>query len=224
MLTIALTGGIGSGKTSVCKIFHKIVNEKSSPISLKILDADHIARDLLSGSLSAENASLLTQIKQYFGSALFKDAHLDRAKLRQLIFSSDSKKEQLESLLHPLVYQEIFSRINQYLDKEQDENKTFIIIIAIPLLIETHSEKQFDRVLVVDSSIDLQIKRSVQRDQCSDSLIRQIIQSQVDRQTRLNSADDIIKNGEDFNHLEIQVRQLFQYYSFLALNPPCNKN
>lgn len=221
MITIALTGGIGSGKTSVCNFFQEIGETQTSHSMVKIIDADLITKNLLSGSLNAEKSSLLTQVKHLFGADCFNNNHLDRAKLRQLIFSSTTKKQKLESLLHPLIYQKIFSQIQKFSSEEewlyQQEQKCFILIIAIPLLLETQTEKQFDRILVIDTNINLQIERSIKRDDCSQDLIEKIIHSQVDRQTRLDSADDIIVNNTDFNCLYIQVEELFQLYSSLAL-------
>ena len=133
--------------------------------------------------------------------------------------------------MHPLVYKEIFSKIEVFRSKEEDHelNQTIqqkqqkqknkqplVIIIAIPLLLETHSENKFDRVLVVDSSLELQIQRSVSRDQCSRQLIEQIIASQVDRQTRLDGADDIVDNSSSPRHLYPQIKKLIAFYAALS--------
>ncbi len=239
MLTIALTGGIGSGKTTVTTLFYKLGHS----LGFHIIDADQIARDLLSGSLTDSDSdfgygygygsSALKGVYNLFGSDLFNfsqtdGTQLDRSKLRQLIFSSKKKKRQLESLMHPLVYKEIFSKIevfrskeeahelNQTAQQKQQNKQPLVIIIAIPLLLETHSENKFDRVLVVDSSLELQIQRSVSRDQCSRQLIEQIIASQVDRQTRLDCADDIIDNSSSPRHLYPQIKKLIEFYAALS--------
>lgn len=221
MLTIALTGGIGSGKTTVTSLF----SELGEALGFHIIDADQIARNLLSGSLTDDDYPALKAVYNLFGSDLFdfskNDAgQLDRPKLRKLIFSSQQKKQQLESLMHPLVYKEIFSKVKafrqQELNQEVHKKQALVIIIAIPLVLETHSENSFDRVLVIDTSIELQIERSVKRDHCPQQLIEQIIHSQIDPQTRLNCADDIIDNSSTLQYLYPQIKKLIGFYSLLS--------
>ncbi len=210
MLTIALTGGIGCGKTAVTEFFQKLTLNSEFKHSLKIIDADIIARELLAGSLnSSDKGSALRQVQQLFGAEIFDTkGYLDRKKLRVLIFSSKEKKQQLEALLHPLVYQQIFSQLRH---KSPD-----IAIIAIPLLFETKSDYNFDRILVIDIPIELQIERSSERDNCSPDLIKKIINSQVNRQTRLEQADDIIDNSGTRLELQQQVASLLKYYQSIA--------
>ncbi|MCU7798591.1 MAG: dephospho-CoA kinase [gamma proteobacterium symbiont of Lucinoma myriamae] len=213
MLTIALTGGIGSGKTAVTNLFQKNASQSKAPECLKIIDADTIARELLSGSLKDSSSAALEAVYALFGAELFNsDGRLERAQLRSLIFSSKSKKQQLEDLLHPLVYKEIDSKIKVL---AQQATNT-IVIIAIPLLFETNTESKFDRILVVDTPVELQIARSTQRDNCSSNLIKQIINSQVGRQIRLSYADDIIDNSGTLRELQLKVAALFQYYCSLV--------
>jgi len=212
MLTIALTGGIGSGKTAVTDLFQKIAAQSESPDCLKLIDADNIARELLSGSLKESSSYALQAVYQLFGSGLFNSAgQLDRRQLRSLIFSSATKKKMLEDILHPLVYKEIFSKIRAL--SQQAEHT--LVIIAIPLLLETETESHFDRILVVDVPVELQIARSSKRDDCSSDLIKQIINTQVDRQVRLNCADDIIDNSGTLIELQAKVEALFHYYCSL---------
>ncbi len=209
MLSIALTGGIGSGKTAVTDCFQKIAQQNKQTDLLTIIDADIIARELLSGSLYKSPSHALSAVQTLFGSHLFDSiGQLDRQQLRSLIFSSEPKKKQLNDLLHPLVYQEIAKKIS--IIKQQ--LKKSLIIVSIPLLFETQAENKFDRILVVDSPIELQIERSIQRDHCSAELIKRIIHSQIDRQTRLNYADDIIDNSSTLAELQKQVILIFQYY------------
>ncbi|MCP3852747.1 MAG: dephospho-CoA kinase [Gammaproteobacteria bacterium] len=214
MLTVALTGGIGSGKTAVTELFQELASEQTEPIELTIIDADIIARDLLSGSLKeAPVDSALQQVQILFGANLFnQNGFLQRDKLRSLIFSSKEKKKQLESLLHPLVYNEIFTQLSAI--------HLGIVIVAIPLLFETRAvatlKRDFDRILVIDTKEDLQIKRTLKRDNSSESIIREIIQSQVERKTRLKFADDVINNSGTLSELKSEVAHLFHKYSYLG--------
>lgn len=210
MLTVALTGGIGSGKTAVTEIFRQLGQGKG----LEIIDSDTIARQLLAGSLDESPSEALLAVYNLFGPDLFDNTErqgrqLNRLKLRELVFSSNTKKKQLEDLMHPLIYQEIFSQLAAFRHNNQLIN---IVIIAIPLLFETASEKHFDRILVIDVPEKLQIERSMQRDQCSQALIEQIIASQVSRQTRLSHADDVINNSGTLSELHEQVKKLYQFY------------
>lgn len=213
MLTVALTGGIGSGKTAVTDLFQDIASQSETPECLTIIDADTIARELLSGSLNESPSPALKAVYQLFGSKLFNSAgQLERSQLRSLIFSSKIRKQQLEDLLHPLVYKDIFSKITRL--TEQAANS--IIIISIPLLFESKTEYKFDRILVVDVPVELQITRSTQRDHCSASLIKKIINSQIERQKRLSHADDIIDNSGTLIELKSRVATLFHYYCSLV--------
>jgi len=213
MLSVALTGGIGSGKTAVTDYFQKIAQESTVADLVQIIDADIIARNLLAGSLYASPSTALSAVNALFGSHLFDSTgQLDRPQLRSLIFSSDSKKQQLNHLLHPLIYQEIAKKI--HIIQQQFEKS--LVIVSIPLLFETQAEHKFDRILLIDCPIKLQIERSMQRDHCSAELIKKIIHSQSDRHTRLTHANDIIDNSGILEELQKQVRLIFQYYCSLA--------
>ncbi len=211
MLSVALTGGIGSGKTAVGDIFYQLGKDKG----LKLLDADQIARSLLQGSLNDSPSQSLIQVRDLFGADIFHSGKLDRTRLRALIFNSPKQKKQLESILHPQVYRTILQQLNRY--RQQPDIK--IIITAIPLFFETISETgqlQFDRILVVDVPESIQIQRSMHRDQSTRGLIQQIINSQTDRNTRLTRADDIIDNSGDTKYLKSQVKKLYNFYRTLS--------
>ncbi|MCW8930050.1 MAG: dephospho-CoA kinase [Gammaproteobacteria bacterium] len=222
MLTIALTGGIGSGKTVVTNLFQELASQSRVDCELTIIDADVIARNLLAGSLKEPYSSIaLQEVKNLFGSDLFNsDGFLDRTQLRSLIFSSEEKKQQLEALLHPLVYDEIFTQIT--------EIHSGIIIVSIPLFFETNAptkvqtdnnvKSKFDRILVVDVPVKLQIERTQKRDNCQPDLVKKIIHSQVDRKVRLKYADDIIENIGNTLDLQLKVQSLLNMYYSLENN------
>ena len=216
MLTVALTGGIGSGKTAVTDLFLALASRPDFQVILKIIDADIIARNLLTGSLKESSSAALKKVCSLFGADLFdSEGYLKRDKLRALIFSSKDKKQQLEALLHPLVYDEIYSQLSNIHSEKVD-----IVIIVIPLLFETIAEAKinlkFDRILVIDIPPEIQIERSIKRDNCSAELIKEIINSQVERQIRLSHADDIIDNSGTLLELQLKIETLLQYYCSLS--------
>ena len=214
VLSIALTGGIGSGKSAVADIFCQLGKDQG----LKLIDSDQIARHLLQGSVYHSPSQALLKVKELFGDELFENdtGELNRTMLRKQVFNSPEHKKQLEALLHPLVYRSIFEQLEAY----RKLDNVHIVITAIPLFFETAYQTErsqyFDRILVVDIPEDLQLQRSITRDHCSKELIQQIIASQIDRNTRLKRADDIIDNSGTLQQLKSRVKELFQFYQKLA--------
>ena len=196
MLKIGLTGGIGSGKSTVCALFQDL--------GVNIIDADNIAKALVAPGLPA-----LTQIIDQFGKEyLLADGALDRNKLKNLIFSNKEKKQQLENILHPLIYTQISIEIQS--------SPPPYCIIAIPLLLETQKSQLFDRILVVDCSIEAQLQRVESRDKLNRAQILSIIDSQMPREQRLKWADDIIENSTNITQLAEQIKRLHNSYLLLA--------
>ncbi len=192
MLKIGLTGGIGSGKSTVSKLFEKL--------GVPVIDADVIARQIVEPGQPA-----LNQLVQTFGNQfLTADGTLDRAKLRQLVFSDPAQKQRLEELLHPLVYRKI--------EEEIELLTSAYCIICVPLLLETGMTGLVDRVLVVDCALEIQIERVKQRDRLTTEQIKSIIASQVSREERLARADDVIDNSKPATQLAEQVKKLHNLY------------
>jgi len=190
-LKIGLTGGIGSGKSTVCKLF--------AAFSIPVIDADIIARQVV-----APGQAGLAQIQQNFDDILLPDGTLDRKKLGQIIFADPAKKQCLENILHPLIYQR--------LKTEAATQPGPYVILAIPLLFETNMTDLVDRILVIDCPEDLQFQRVKQRDRLEDEQIQRIIASQSSRQERLRRADDIIDNSKSTAELAEQVKNLHNLY------------
>ena len=197
MLKIGLTGGIGSGKSTVADLFNSYFN-------IPVIDADIIAHQLVE-----PGQPTLIEIQQTFGkSILHKDGSLNRNKLRDIIFSDANSKKQLEALLHPLIYEQMQIQFNQ--------QTSAYSILCIPLLIETNMTDFVDRTLVIDCPIDTQIKRVTQRDRLTPARILSIINSQISRESRLSCADDIIDNSNLNTQLAEQVKKLHNQYLILS--------
>ena len=204
MLSIGLTGGIGSGKTAVSDIF--------GTLGVPVIDTDLIARELVEPGQPA-----LTAIVECFGPAcLTPDKRLNRAYLRQCIFTDPIAKKNLENILHPRIRTEVARRISQL--------SVPYCIVVIPLLVEINASNAayaLDRILVVDVPEDIQIERVMSRDNVSKEHAVRILQSQASRQHRLANADDIILNTGSLTELRQKIDYLHQYYLKLATNTDC---
>lgn len=196
-LVIGLTGGIGSGKTTVANLF--------ASYKVKIIDADIVARQIV-----APHSQALKQIVDCFGSHLLQaDQSLNRSQLRQLVFSDPAAKKKLEAITHPLIFKQILQQLAT--------SDSIYTILVVPLLIESKKYQQIvDRVLVVDAPPKLQISRVKKRDNSSEQQVKNIINSQIQRQQRLKQADDIILNAADVAHLTTEVAKLHHFYLQIA--------
>ncbi len=196
ILNVALTGGIGSGKSTVASEFQTF--------GIPIIDADVIAR-----TITAPGKPCLTAIVNVFGNDLLSnEGVLDRRKLGHIIFNDVIAKKKLESILHPVIYQEIEHQISKV-------NYPYCLIV-VPLLIETNATDKFDRILLVDIPEQVQLKRVVNRDKISPDTMANIIKSQAGRESRLKYADDIIDNTVAIADLKLSVRLLHEKYLTLT--------
>lgn len=197
MLVIGLTGGIGSGKSTVAELFQQL--------GVPVIDTDVIARQLVEPGQPA-----FQEIISSFDSILTADGHVDRNKLREIIFNEPDKRIELEQILHPRI-ENITKQILASLNNEY-------VVIVIPLLAENGKWPFIDRVLVVDCDPQLQLERAMKRDTATAQQISKIIQAQASRQQRLDIADDIIINNHDHSALTEQVQVLDHKYRQLAQN------
>lgn len=194
--TVALTGGIGSGKTTIANGF--------ASLGVPLVDADIIARLVVE-----PHSPGLTAIHQHFGETiLLPDGSLNRALLRDIIFKHKEEKAWLNQLLHPLIQQETQKQIQQI--------KAPYFIWVVPLLIENKLTHLADRVLVVDVTEEEQITRTMQRDNVSREHVLNILTAQASRQERLAAADDIIDNHDNNQNITDVIKQLHQHYLELA--------
>lgn len=195
MLKIGLTGGVGSGKSTVAKLFA----DKGVPV----IDADVVARELVEPGQTA-----LAAIVEAFGDAVLADGRLDRAALRARIYADPNAKKTLEGILHPKVYQSMH-------DQAEALRQPYCIF-AIPLLLETNRRDFVDRVLVIDCPEALQYERVSRRDGLDGPAIARIIAAQSSRADRLAAADDVLDNAGPPGLLRERVEALHQAYLSLA--------
>ncbi|APP05604.1 dephospho-CoA kinase [Vibrio harveyi] len=197
---IGLTGGIASGKTTVANLFKQ-------QFKIDIVDADIVAREVVEPGTHGLNA-----IIEHFGTDIVRDDQtLDRAKLREKIFSNPEEKAWVNGLLHPMIREKMIEDLEQVTSD--------YALLVVPLLVENKLDSLCDRVLVVDVEPQTQISRTVKRDNVSEEQAKAILASQASREQRLALADDVVKNNPDDPDLLLQITDLHEKY--LAM---CKKN
>ena len=196
MFTVALTGGIGSGKSTVGAEFEKL--------GIAVFDADVIAREVVEPGEPA----LAAIVAEFGPTVLDENGGLARQRLRELVFADPRKREKLEAIVHP--------RVRDRMRALVDTAPGPYCIVSIPLLFETHQGKRYDRVLVVDVPVETQISRTIRRDGSPRETIEGILAAQIDREERLRLADDILDNSGETTALRSQVTALHEKYLVLA--------
>ncbi|MGP1947304.1 MAG: dephospho-CoA kinase [Arsenophonus sp. NC-PG7-MAG3] len=195
---IGLTGGIGSGKSTV--------SDKFASLGVPIIDVDIISRQIV-----MPNTYPLNMIRQYFGSIILNnDGSLNRTKLRKKIFSNSKEKNWLNNLLHPLIHQETQRQLTLV-------NYPYVVWV-IPLLIENNLEHLANRVLIIDATPEEQIARIIKRDRINQQEAKNILSNQVSQRKRLQKANDIINNHDNNLTLNKTIAKLHQKYLQLAMN------
>ena len=191
---VAVTGGIGSGKTSATNKFNEL--------GVAVIDTDLIAHDL-----TQKNVDVLVEIKNIFGNKVFNGDTLSREKLRELVFRDEDLLRSLERILHPRIRQDVKRKL-QSVDSEY-------AIVAIPLLSKKSDYDFIDRILVIDCEERIQIQRVISRNGFSEELVRSIMSKQLSRRDRNQLADDLIENNADIDSLHTKIEKLhLNYLSF----------
>lgn len=190
--TVGLTGGIGCGKSTVTALFAKL--------GVQHVDADIVAREVVMPGTACFNA-----ICDQFGSTVLTDSGiLDRAVLRQRVFTNNTDKQWLEQLLHPAIRTELLLQLAAL-------SSPYVLLVA-PLLLENALDKYVNRVLVIDLPESMQLQRAMARDNANQQQIEAIMAAQITRAARLERADDIINNDSTVAALQTQVNRLHRFY------------
>ena len=196
MLIIGLTGGIGSGKTAASDFF--------ADAGIQVVDADIVAREVVEPGEPAWQA-----IKHRYGqSALLEDDTLNRAWLRQKVFSDPAERQWLEGETHP--------RIRESLIRQLSEASSPYAILVSPLLFESGQSELVSRILVVDVPVETQVERACARDANAEDQIRRIIAAQIPRQERLSKATEVVDNSGSPDDLYKQLQALHEKYLTLS--------
>jgi dephospho-CoA kinase len=200
---VAVSGGIASGKSSVCSLLQSF--------GIDLVDADLIARDLVQPGQPA-----LQEIAQQIGAQFIQaDGHLNRALLREHVFSDQSAKDRLEKILHPLIQAELLLLCSQ--------SKSAYVVVAIPLLSPAMRKSAYawiNRVLIVEAPKAMQLSRIVTRDEVSPTLANAMIDAQLNFSERLPMADDVIINDADLMQLRDWTTRMHKKYLALTTTPP----
>lgn len=194
MRVIGLTGGIGSGKSTVVRLFGEL--------GIHWVDADDVAREVVEPGTPA-----LAEIAAHFGPQILNaDGALDRAALRQIIFREPEQRQWLEALLHPIIRDELTRQL-----QPPDYTGPYTLLVS-PLLLETDQNTLAERVLVVDVPEAVQIERTMARDNNPRDQVERIIAAQMPRDQRLAKADDVIHNDQPLAQVRAAVEALHQRY------------
>ena len=195
-MIVGLTGGIGSGKSAAANFFQ---NE-----GITVIDADGLSREVIE-----EGTPGFVSIVEYFGSKIIdSDGSINRAQLRKEVFDDDKKKKLLESIIHPLV--------RELMEKKIAASKSPYSIIMVPLIFETNSMGNYNRILVIDCDPKLQLERAMLRDNNSKAQIEKIMGSQCSREERISIANDIIPNNDSLENLKIRSIAMHKFYLGLS--------
>lgn len=194
MTVIGLTGGIGSGKSTVARLF--------GALGVHWVDADDVAREVVEPGTPA-----LEQIAEHFGGdILLPQGGLDRAALRRIVFDATEERDWLEKLLHPIIREELSRQLHP-----ADYALPYVLLVS-PLLLETDQHELVQKVVVVDVPVDVQIQRTMVRDTNDREQVERIIAAQMPREQKLQKADDVVDNNQPMANVERQVKELHHAY------------
>ncbi|MCX7762741.1 MAG: dephospho-CoA kinase [Candidatus Kryptonium sp.] len=199
ILTVGVTGGIGSGKTTVCKFFEEL--------GAKVIYADDLAKKLME-----DDENLKSKIKKMFGEEAYIGGKLNRKFIAEIIFSNEEKKKQLESIVHPAVIKKIIAEFKKI---SKEKTHSFVIVEAA-LIFESGFDSELDYVIVVDADEEVKIKRIMERDGCSREEVLKRMKAQMNPTKKRKLADIVIQNNDDIQTLKEKVKFLYSLLQKLS--------
>ena len=191
MKKIGLTGSIGTGKSTVAKMFQEL--------GAYVIDADKIVHELL------KRKDVKEKIREAFGDVFDSKGEVDRKKLASIVFNNPEKKKILENILHPLVFQEI----NRFFKEVEKKDPKAVAIAEVPLMIETGSYKNYDKIIVVYAPEELQLKRLLEKGMSKEEAIKRI-KSQMPIDEKVKYADIVIENTSTLGDLRKKVEEVYK--------------
>lgn len=195
-LTVGLTGGVASGKSTVESMF--------AALGVPVLDADRVAREVV-----APGAPALAEIAAEFGAGMLQpDGTLDRRRMRERVFADPAERRKLEAITHP----HIRARMRDWLAAQTGP----YCMLSVAILVEARMQTLVDRVLVIDVPESVQAQRLRARDQVSAELAAQMLAAQLPRAQRLAAADDVLENAAGLDHIQACVERLHRFYLGIA--------
>lgn len=190
VIKVGITGGIGSGKSTVCKMFEKL--------GIPVYYADERAKYLMQ-----HEHHLIDEIRKTFGADIYDNGSLNRKLLSERVFNNSSKLQQLNALVHPAVFRDTEEWV-----EEQKALKVPYVLKEAALLIESGSYKNLDRLIVVSAPLEIRIKRVIDRDHSTREEILARINHQLPDEDKMKLADYVIENSGDLKYLEQQVLEI----------------
>lgn len=208
MLIVGLTGGYASGKSTVAKMFVELGGV--------LIDADKLAREVVKPDKQA-----WFEVVAHFGKGiLLKNGELDRKALGEIVFRSGAERERLNAIVHPRVLEEELKAIEEIKEREPDA----IVILSVPLLIESGHNKLCDKIVVVTVDRDTQLKRLMERDGFTREEAVRRISAQIPLSEKVTYADYVIDNRGSRKETELQVKEVFSRLRGVATSSPCHSH
>jgi dephospho-CoA kinase len=200
MVKVGLTGGIASGKSSVCGIF--------SRLGARVLDADIVAREAVKPGRPA-----WIKLRETFGPEFFlPDGSLNRRALRSLVFRDPEKRRQLNETVHP----EVMRAVREWLEAMGHREPHAVLIVDLPLLVEVGAVEGFDRIVVVFVKEEVQLARLMERDRLSLDEAREALEAQMPLREKLAFADHVVDNNGSLEETQLQVEAVWRELVLLA--------